>query len=348
LFGEIIMTIALIDLKKIEPSLELPAAGDWDHLVNGICSLVEPIANHIAFAKDAKSLELLTEHVSVLLLPKALWQADPTIALSLIQQRKVDIVATADDVMLAVCKLSKKFYDILRSSENDHIDGRQMGTTVIHPTAFIAQGAFIGQGVQIGAGTTIYSGVVVMSGSVIGENCVLYPNSSLHTNVKLGNRVRIHSGTVIGADGFGYYFKDGVHHKIWHMGGVEIGDDVEIGANSCVDGGTFFPTRIGAGSKIDNHVQIAHNDQVGRGVIICGHVAIGGSSTIGDFTVFGGKSALGDNVKLGKGVQVAGGAMVNTSWEDGAVLGGHPARPIKEWLKGLAFVRKASLGSKKE
>ena len=186
-----------------------------------------------------------------------------------------------------------------------------------------------------------------MSGSVIGEGTTLYPNVTIYPKVEIGVQTRIHSGTVLGADGFGYEYDGGVHHKIWHCGGVKIGNHVEIGANSCVDGGAFYPTQVGDGCIIDNHVQIGHNAEIGRLVVVCGHTAISGSARIGDGVVFGGKSGIGPNMELGPGCQVAGGALVNCDWPAGVKLGGHPARELGQWMKGLAYIRKMSLGQKK-
>lgn len=252
-------------------------------------------------------------------------------------------IALVADPSLAMALWSLEFYTSTRGAFNDFVDGRQMGTAKVHPTAMIAQGAFLGEGVEVEEGAVIHTGTVVMAYSKIGKNTVLFPNVTIYSNVSLGNNVRIHSGSVIGADGFGYYHHQGVHHKIWHFGGVEIGDNVEIGANSCVDGGTFTPTKIGPGTKLDNHVQIGHNVILGRGVMICGHVAIGGSTQVGDYTVFGGKGGSGDNYKIGAQCQIAGGALVNCDWPDKSIVGGHPARPLKEWMRGLAYVRKMSL-----
>ena len=127
------------------------------------------------------------------------------------------------------------------------------------------------------------------------------------------------------------------------MGSVIIGDKVEIGANTSVDGGTFSPTIIGAGSKIDNLVQIGHNCRVGIGVVICGQAGLAGSCVLGDYTVMGGRAAVGPGVIVGKGVQIAGNAGVIGNVGDGETVGGFPARDIKEWMKGIALVRKLSL-----
>jgi UDP-3-O-[3-hydroxymyristoyl] glucosamine N-acyltransferase len=252
--------------------------------------------------------------------------------------KDLSFLALSPSVMLTMCRLSEVFYKKEIQSINSFVDGRQMGTARIHPTALIAQGVFIGENVTIGPHVIIHSGVSLLGHNEIGEGTHLFANVTLYPRVKLGKNCRLHSHAVIGADGFGYHFEKGVHHKIWHLGGVEIGDDVEVGANSAIDGGTFSPTIIGPQCKIDNLVQIGHNCHLGQGVILCGHVAIGGSSHIGDYSVFGGKSGMGQDMKIGKACQIAGGALVNCDWPDGSILGGHPARPLKEWMKGLALV----------
>ena len=154
---------------------------------------------------------------------------------------------------------------------------------------------------------------------------------------------------VIGSDGFGYTFHQGQHKKIWHMGGVIIQDDVEIGSNSSVDMGTFSPTIIGAGTRIDNLVQVAHNCKIGKGCVLCGQSGVAGSAILEDFVVLGGRAAIGPDVHIGMGAQIAGGAKVTDGvWPAGSKLGGHPARDLREWMKGLAYVRKMSLDDGKK
>lgn len=250
---------------------------------------------------------------------------------------------TVPNVPLAMSFLSKPFFEEAVATENDEVDGRQLGTCDVHPTAIISQGVFLGANVKIGKDVRLYPGCVVSSHSEVGEGTVLYPNVSLMPRTKIGKNCRIHSGTVIGSDGFGYNFSEGVHHKVWHMGGVIIEDNVELGSNCCVDQGTFSPTIIGAGSKVDNQVQIAHNVKMGKGVVLCGQGGLAGSSSVGDFTVFGGGARLAPDTHVGAGCQVGGNAGVTTNVEDGATVAGFPARPIKEWLKGLAYVRKMAL-----
>ncbi len=255
-------------------------------------------------------------------------------------------VSITTNLPVTMNRLSKLFYDDKVKEFNYWHDGRQNGSAVIDPSSYIAQGVFLGHDVHIEANVKIHSGCVIEGPCYISENSEVFANVTIYPFTKIGKNARIHSGTVIGADGYGYNFDKGTHHKVWHYGGVEIANDVEIGANSCIDQGTFSPTLIGQGSKIDNHVQIAHNCKVGIGVIICGHVAFGGSAMIGDFTVIGGKAAVGNGVTVGKACQIAGNAMVNSDLEDSSVVGGHPARPIKEWLRGVAWLRQQSLKPK--
>lgn len=259
---------------------------------------------------------------------------------------EVNSVSLSKNIPVTISLLSKVFYDLKTKSQNHWHDGRQNGSASIDPSSLIAQGVYLGHDVVIEANVKIHSGCVIEGPSTIGEGSEIFSNVTIYPFTQIGKNTRIHSGTVIGADGFGYNFDKGIHHKIWHYGGVAIADHVEIGANSCVDQGTFSPTTIGEGSKVDNHVQIAHNCQIGRGVIICGHVAFGGSAVIGDFTVLGGKAAVGNGVNVGKACQIAGNAMVNSDIDDSSVVAGHPARPLKEWLRGVAWLRQQSLKSK--
>jgi len=327
----------LSDLQNIVSDLKTIFDSSGDAQVSNICDLDFPTEKGLLFIKNKKFLNLVLEEklpsMGMIVCSKLSDQAEE------LKKHSPLFIASSEKIDLAVSFLSKVFYE-KKYDEQEQVDAQISSSATVHP------GAFIGKNVVIGSNVVIYPGAVVMDHCSIGDNSVLYPNCTLYSFVELGQNVRIHSGTVIGSDGFGYNHDSGVHHKVWHMGGVKIGNDVEVGANSQIDGGTFSPTIIGDGVKLDNNVQVAHNCQLGRGVLICGHVAIAGSSKLGDYTVFAGKSGMGDNMTLGAGCQVAGGALVNTDWPAGTVLGGHPARPLKEWMRGIAFVRKESLRKK--
>ena len=205
-------------------------------------------------------------------------------------------------------------------------------TAIVHPTACLGPGVSIGpfvvvgEGAEIGANAMLHTGVVIGRGCRIGRDAVLYPRVVLYDDCVLGDRVTIHANAVIGADGFGFRVLDGKNVKVPQLGWVEIEDDVEIGASSTVDRGTFGPTRIGAGTKIDNLVMIAHNCRIGRHNLLAGQSGVAGSSTTGDHVVMAGQSGIIDHAQIGDRVMVgARSAVLNSITSDSRVLG-YPAR----------------------
>ncbi len=217
----------------------------------------------------------------------------------------------------------------------------------VHPTAIVDPAAHLGKDVRIGPLTVIEAGAklgdrtVVMAQGFVGQNselgadCFLWPQAVVRERCVLGQRVILHSGCVIGADGFGYRLSAGRYVKIPHIGGVSIGDDCEIGANATVDRGKFADTVIGAGSKLDNSVQVGHNVVLGRHTILVSHVAIGGSVRSGDYLTMGGGSVIADHLTLGPGVRVAGFSAVTGDAEPQAQLVGAPARTGREYFSEL-------------
>lgn len=341
----------LADLSKYDLSLNFVFRPDYSAELESIANIENLDAGKFAFVKNAKFFAKLESKISAgdfsasgIIFEDKFFQTLKPEAVSGLESQ-LGWFATSMNVALSLTTISKPFYEKKIKHLNTQVDGRQMGTVDIHPTAMIAQNVFIGEYVRIGAGVEIMPGSVVMGHCEIAEGTVIYPNVSIYSFTKIGKKCRIHSGTVIGSDGFGYTFNKGQHEKIWHMGGVEIHDDVEIGSNSSVDAGTFSPTIVGAGTRIDNSVQIAHNCKVGKGCILCGHAGLAGSAVIEDYVVLGGKAGVGPDAHLGMGTQVAGGALVNEGaiWPAGSKLGGHPARDLKEWMRGFAYIRKASL-----
>jgi UDP-3-O-[3-hydroxymyristoyl] glucosamine N-acyltransferase len=197
--------------------------------------------------------------------------------------------------------------------------------------------AFISDNVAIGDNTVIHPGVFLGNDTVVGAQCVLYPNVTVREKVTLGNRVIIHSGSVIGSDGFGYVFEDGRHHKIPQVGGVIIGDDVEIGACVTIDRATTGNTTIGSGSKIDNLVQIAHNVWIGENAIIVAQVGIAGSTEIGNFVVLGGQVGVADHSRIDDGTMIGAQSGVFGHVSKG-VYSGFPLMPHRDWLKASALL----------
>jgi UDP-3-O-[3-hydroxymyristoyl] glucosamine N-acyltransferase len=222
----------------------------------------------------------------------------------------------------------------------------------IDPRAVVDPGARVGPGASllplasVGAGTVIGARCRIHTGAVVGANCrlgddvTLYPNVVLYDDTVLGDRVIIHANAVIGADGFGYRFQDGRHVKVPQLGHVEIGDDVEVGAGTTIDRGTFGPTRIGAGTKIDNLVQIGHNCRVGRHNMLVSQVGIAGSCVTGDYVVMAGQVGVADHVTVGDRAVIGARSGVPSDIPAGERVLGTPALPEREQKRILITLAK--------
>ncbi len=222
----------------------------------------------------------------------------------------------------------------------------------IDPSATIAEDAQIGADVSIGPGVLIDSGVkigentIIAAGckigqnSKIGKNCRIDSNAVIYYNCTIGNNVIIQANTTIGSTGFGYAFINGEHKLIPHNGGVVIEDCVEIGANCCVDRAKFGNTIIGAGTKIDNLVQIAHNVKIGKCCLIVAQVGIAGSCTIGNGAVLGGQAGMVDNIEIGDGAMIGARSGVNRNISAGQKVVGTPATEVKSALKIIGLTQR--------
>lgn len=213
-------------------------------------------------------------------------------------------------------------------------------TAVVHPSATVAGGAVVGERVVVGERTVLYPGVVVLEDSRVGKDCLFYPNVAVYPRCAIGDRVIIQAGSVIGSDGFGFAFHEERYHKIPQMGGVEIHDDVEIGANTTIDAGTLTPTVIGEGTKIDNLVQVAHNVQIGKHCVLVSMCGISGSTNIGDHCVFAGQTGAVGHLKIGNRVQVTARTAVTKDVPDGQTVSGFPSRDHRRWLRELASLHR--------
>lgn len=208
----------------------------------------------------------------------------------------------------------------------------------VHPSAVVEAGARIGPGTSIGAGCVIGADVT------IGANCTLHPRVTIYPNVTVGDSVILHSGCVIGADGFGFVMTGGAYEKFPQIGRVEIGDRVEIGANSCVDRAALGVTSIGEGTKLDNMVHVGHNCRIGRHVVVAAQTGFSGGVVVEDYAVIGGQVGIGDKVRIESRAVIGSGAGILTSKivRAGQVVWGTPARPLKEYLAQLAILSRLS------
>ncbi len=220
-------------------------------------------------------------------------------------------------------------------------------SAVVHSSARLGKGvvvgerAVIGEGAEIGSKTRIGAGSVIGAGVSIGRDCDLYSNVTIYPGTRLGDRVIVHAGAVLGSDGFGYVrdAATGRYEKFPQVGRLEIGDDVEIGANTTIDRGALEVTRIGRGTKIDNLVHIGHNCQIGEDVVIAAQVGLSGSIVIEKNVVLGGQVGVGEHARLEEGVMLGGqsGILPNKVFRGkGVAFWGTPARPVREYLKQLA------------
>ena len=222
----------------------------------------------------------------------------------------------------------------------------------IHPTAVIGDNTHIGRNVSIGAHAFVGNDTIIGDDTIIfplayvgyqvriGKECRVHPQSYIGDRVTMGDRVGIHPGAVVGADGFGYLQTRQGHRKIPQIGTVEIEDDVEVGANSTIDRATMAVTRIGAGTKIDDQVHIAHNVVVGKNNLLCGQVGVAGSTTIGDNVVMGGQSGISDHADVADNVIIAANAGVVGSIQQPGVYSGYPAREHSRQMRVLASAQR--------
>ena len=304
--------------------------GDPAQVITGAASLAEATPGEISFFANPKYLPLLrTTRASAVFVPAEF--ADTTTAA---QIRVPNPGKAFEQVVLA-----------LAPPPVDFLPG-------VHPTAIVAADAKLGQRVSIQPHAVIEAGVVIGDDTVIGANsyvghettigsgCLVYPQVTLRERTRVGDRVVIHSGAIIGADGFGFEIVEGRQQKIPQIGIVQIDDDVEIGANTTIDRARFGRTWIKEGAKIDNLVQIAHNVVVGRHTVIAGQTGIAGSSRVGDYVMMGGQVGVNAHVEIGDrsmfGAQtgVAKSVPANGAWF------GSPAVPLREAKQQLAWTHR--------
>ena len=323
-------------LREISAHTEttLPADFDGELQISGVRPLKTATSNDLAFLDNRRYADQLKESkAGVCILSRAdAVHARPTTPL---------LIATVP--YIAFARAMRLFYaDALRSKTAR--EDQRTAPSLIHQTAEIAESAIIEPGAVIGREAIIGRGSLVSAGAVVGYRCVVGENchigsGTIVTHAILGNDVILHSGVRIGQDGFGFAMSAEGHLKVPQIGCVRIDDDVEIGANSTIDRGTLSDTIIGAGTKIDNLVQIGHNVIIGKCCIIVAQSGIAGSAELGDFVVMGACSGVLGHVKVGTGAQIAGMAHVKDDVPPGARMGGTPARPFKEWARELAAIR---------
>lgn len=304
-------------LKEIAQIIDGKIVGDEDIVISGLCGIKEAKPGDITFVANPRYAHLI----------------ETTMASAIITSPEIE---SKTKTLVHTMNPSLAFANLVSS-----IVPKDIGPKGIHPSAVVGKQVNMGEDVAIGAYTVIEDNVSIGDGSVIypscfigqhtsiGTNVLIYPHVSIRERISVGNNVIIHSGTVIGSDGFGFATLEGLHHKIPQVGTVEIGDDVEIGANVTIDRARFEKTIIGKGTKIDNLVQIAHNVVIGENSIIVAQVGISGSTTIGKGVILAGQVGVVGHVNIGDGVVVAAQSGVSKSVPAHIKVWGYPAKPFE-------------------
>jgi UDP-3-O-[3-hydroxymyristoyl] glucosamine N-acyltransferase len=239
----------------------------------------------------------------------------------------------ADDPSYAMARLLALFHPGELRPPGIHATVVLEAGCVVDPSAHVGPYVVIGEGSRIGAEVTVHSFVSIGRGCVVGERAVLHPHAVLYDGTEVGAGSIVHAGVVLGADGFGYATRGAVHHKVPQVGRVVLEEDVEVGANTTIDRATLGETRIGAGTKIDNLVQVGHNVQVGRSCILCGQAGIAGSTRLGDGVVLAGQAGVAGHIELGDRVQVAAKSAALGSVAAGTQVAGIPAIELRKWRR---------------
>ena len=292
----------------------------------------------IAAIDSAKETE-----IGVLVEQNYLKEVATTKAAALITSKELATRLPNELCYITVANPRKAVADLLKFFEFKEED-----LTGVHPTAVIsadiqtAAGFYAGpyvvveSGVTVGQGVKLHPHVVIQKGALIGDDVVIHSHCVVHSHVRIGNRVIIQSGSRIGADGFGYAKSQSGMVKIPHQGGCVLADDVEVGANTCIDRGSLADTEIHRGVKIDNLVHIAHNVVIGENSLIAAQVGIAGSTKVGAETIWGGQSGAAGHLEIGTGTEIAAKAGVTEDSEPSSKLAGFPARKLKAFLRGQA------------
>jgi len=305
-------------------------SGNAEQVVTGLAGIREAAPGDVSFLASPKYLSAVkTTRASVLIVPP-------------------DITISFGGTLIRVDNPTEAFSKLVEQVVPPPI-AHKPG---IHPTAFVATSAKLGQNVSLQPHAVVEDGAVIGDRTMIGagsyighecrigSDCLVYPLVSLRERTVLGDRVILHGGVVLGADGFGFESVDGKHKKIPQVGYVEIGDDVEIGANTAIDRGRFGRTRVGNGTKIDNLVQIAHNCVIGDHCIICGLVGIAGSVIIGHHVTIAGQVGIAGHLTIGDKSIIMAQAGVTKDVPAGSVMLGAPAVPHKEFKRANAAVQR--------
>jgi UDP-3-O-[3-hydroxymyristoyl] glucosamine N-acyltransferase len=312
-----------------EQQIDCTVEGDGDIDISRVAAIEDAGPGELTFFANPKYADALRRT-----------RASAVIAAPSVPGIPCAVLRTADPYLIFARALGL-FADAWRPAPGIHQLAFVEPGAVVAADASIGPFVLVGEGARIGARTILHSHVSVGRFAEIGADCVIHAQASIRERVTLGDRVVLQDGVVIGADGYGFARRrDGSHEKIPQIGRVVVEDDVEIGANTTVDRPAVGETRIGAGSKIDNLVQVAHGVQVGKNVLLAAQVGIAGSSVIEDQVTLAGQVGVAGHLTIGKGTVATAQTGIPNSVDPGSFISGYPAIPNRDWLKASAVFRK--------
>ena len=314
-------------VEQIAQYLGAAPEGDAGLEITGVQTLEEAGPSELSFVEGRRGEKRAGESRAGCLLARPDYDAGGRTVIRVAQPRN------------AFARVIARFHPPHRPAPGVHRSASVEASSRLGEGVAVGPGAVIGAGAVVGARTIVGPHSVIGDGAVLGDECLLHAGVTLYPGVRVGHRAVLHTGCVIGADGFGFIFENGRYEKFPQIGTVEIGDDVEIGANSCVDRGALGATRIGDGAKLDNMVHIGHNCRIGRHVVIAAQTGLSGGVEVGDYAVIGGQVGIGDKARIESRAVLGSGCGVLTSKivRAGEPVWGTPARPLKQYLERLAL-----------
>ena len=318
-------------LRELAERLECRLEGDGDVDIVRVAGIEDAVAGDLTFLANAKYEKLLSTTQASAVISREDAPAAPSPCATL----------RTRDPYLAFARAVGLFAPSWHPAAGVHALAAIAVDAHIGADASIGAFVAVGEGASIGDRTVVFPNVTIGPGSRIGSDCVIHSNVAIRERVTIGDRVILQNGVVIGGDGYGFVRRgDGTHEKIPQVATVVIEDDVELGANTTVDRPAIGETRIRAGSKIDNLVQIGHGVTVGRNVLMAAQVGIAGSTHVDDDVVFGGQVGVGGHLTIGRGAMAVGQSGVTNSLDPGAMVAGYPAIDNREWRKASVIFRR--------
>ena len=312
-----------ITVTEIARQMEGEVLGDGSTVLNSFAPASRAQAGDLTFAENADYLALAENSAASAII------VDQSVTAS------TKVLIRVANPRVAFARIMALFFPEPVFKAGIHSTAVIAASARIDPAAHIGPHCVVGENVFVGARTVLQGGNHIGENSKIGDDTKIFPNVTIYPRTEIGNRVRIHSGTVVGADGFGYVLDNGVHRKVPQIGNVIIGDDVELGANVTVDRGALGPTIIGKGTKVDNLVQIGHNVVLGEHCIIISQVGIAGSTKVGDSVTLGGQVGVSGHLKIGSNASVSAQSGVMHDIPEGENWLGAPAQPIRQTMRQM-------------